>query len=137
MYNYHALIGIEKSSDLYQNFEKYLNDTPINRENNISTNTSYDLEILYKNSGILVTFLEEKVIGVKVYFSPSPIALTFKGEFVYGLSHISSENDIRKQFNFPKNLNIEPMRSDNLYQYENCTVAFDAMTGEINYAEIR
>ena len=33
--------------------------------------------------------------------------------------------------------NQSPMRADNVYQYQNCTVAFDAMTAEINFAEIR
>ena len=104
------------------------------RENNM--NTMFDYQLLYKEEGVLLTIQKEEVITVKVFFASSPIAKPFRNSFAFGLSYISSENDIKKQFNFPKNLNQEPMRADNIYQYENCTVAFDAMTGEINYAEL-
>lgn len=120
-----------KVIQLHNSFE----GEPSKRENN--TLNDYDYELLYKEEGVLLTVLNDVIIAVKVYFSPTPIAQPFRKAFVFGLSYISSENDIKKQFNFPKNLNQAPMRADNLYHYENCTVAFDAMTGEINYAEIK
>ena len=138
MIKFQNLLGKNKSHENYIQFESELISEATIRENNISSSTKqYDYEILYKQDGILVSFLNDVVIGVKVYFSPTPICQPFRSEFVFGLSYISSENDIKKQFNFPKNFNLEPMRSDNIYQFENCFVAFDAMTGEINYAEIR
>ena len=138
MNQFQNLLGKNKSHENYIQFENQLISEATIRENNISSSyKQYDFEILYKQDGILVSFLNDVIIAVKVYFSPTPICQPFRNEFVFGLSYISSENDIKKQFNFPKNLNLEPMRADNIYQYENCTVAFDAMTGEINYAEIR
>ena len=137
MINFQEIIGVEQSNDLYKQFENEIGVPAIKRENNISTNDSYVYELLYKEKGILVTFLENKVVKIKVFFSPTPICQPFRGEFVLGLSYISSENDIKKQFDFPQNLNQAPMRADNIYEFQNCTVAFDAMTAEINYAEIK
>ena len=136
MINFQEIIGIENTDVVYNQFENEIDDVASKRENNVSTNNSYDYELLYKKKGVLVTFLNDKVIKIKVYFSPTPICQPFRSEFVYGLSYISSENDIKKQFEFPKNLNQAPMRADNIYKFQNCTVAFDAMTAEINYAEI-
>lgn len=136
MINFQEIIGIENTDVVYNQFENEIDDVAIKRENNVSTNNSYDYELLYKKKGVLVTFLNDKVIKIKVYFSPTPICQPFRSEFVFGLSYISSENDIKKQFNFPQNLNQAPMRADNIYEFQNCMVAFDAMTGEINFAEI-
>lgn len=135
MNNYQAVLGKEITAVDVINFLDSLEGEQTKRENNVST--SYDYELLYKDEGILITISENKISAIKVYFSPTPITQPFRKEFVFGLSYISSENDIKKQFEFPQNLNQEPMRADNIYQYENCTVGFDAMTGEINYAEIK
>ncbi|QTV04953.1 hypothetical protein [Faecalibacter bovis] len=135
MNNYQAVLGKEITTVDVINFLDSLEGEQTKRENNVST--SYDYELLYKDEGILITISENKISAIKVYFSPTPITQPFRKEFVFGLSYISSENDIKKQFDFPQNLNQEPMRADNIYQYENCTVGFDAMTGEINYAEIK
>ncbi|MBS7332550.1 MAG: hypothetical protein KIG88_03005 [Weeksellaceae bacterium] len=135
MNNYQAVLGKEITTVDVINFLDSLEGEQTKRENNVST--SYDYELLYKEEGILITISENKISAIKVYFSPTPITQPFRKEFVFGLSYISSENDIKKQFDFPQNLNQEPMRADNIYQYENCTVGFDAMTGEINYAEIK
>jgi len=138
MNKFQNILGKNRSHENYIHFENELTSEPTKRENKISSSTKqYDYELLYKQDGILVSFLNDVVIGVKVYFSPTPICQPFRNEFVFGLSYISSENDIKKLFDFPQNLNQAPMRADNIYQIENCTVAFDAMTGEINYAEIR
>ena len=136
---YQDLLGKSIQSEIFQTFEKTLKSEGILRENNaiIDGKRSHDFELLYKEDGILITFLQEQIIGIKVYFVPTPICKPFQQKFVLGISHISSENDIKKQFNFPQNLNTEPMRSDNIYQYEQVTVAFDAMTGEAKYAEIK
>jgi len=136
MINFQEILNTSRKSETYLKFECFLNDESVLRENNVSENKLYDYELLYKETGVLVTFLNDEVIKIKVYFSPTPICKPYKNEFVFGLSHISSENDIKKQFDFPRNLNIAPMRADNIYQFENCLVAFDAMTGEINYAEV-
>ena len=137
--NFQSILGVNKESEVFHQLESFLDDNPIKRENNITINNqkTHDYELLFKQKGVLITFLNDEVIKIKVYFSPSPICQPFRSEFVFGLSYISSENDIKKQFDFPQNLNQEPMRADNLYQYKNCTVAFDAMTAEINFAEIR
>lgn len=137
--NFQDILGVKQSSKLYKQFEESLQDVAMLRVNNIvnNGNKEYDFELLYKSKGILVTFLNEEVIKIKVYFTPTPICIPYRDKFVFGLSHISSENEVKKQFDFPENLNQAPMRADNIYQYENCTVAFDAMTGEINYAEIK
>ncbi len=133
------LLGKPVTATEFLMFKESLKSDAIVRENNIviNGNKSHDYELLFKEDGILITVLNEIISSIKVYFSPTPICKPFRGEFVLGLSYISSENDIKKQFNFPQNLNQEPMRADNIYQYENCTVAFDAMTAEINFAEIK
>ncbi|WP_322969320.1 hypothetical protein [Faecalibacter sp. LW9] len=132
---FQKLLGKNISNDEVVQYFKSLKSEPIQRENNVSN--LYDYEWLFKEDGILITVLNSIIISIKVYFSPTPICQPFRDEFVWGLSYISSENDIKKQFDFPENLNREPMRADNIYQHKNCTVAFDAMTGEINYGEIR
>lgn len=138
MNNYQKLLGKKKDDKEFIHFEANRKDAAVLREKNVEgrMNKTHDYELLYKEDGILLTFLDDKVIKIKVYFTPTPICKPYIGEFVFGLTHISSENDIKKQFEFPQNLNQAPMRADNIYQYENCWVAFDAMTGEINYAEI-
>lgn len=132
------LLGKSRTTSEFITFEESLKSEGTLRENNILIDgiKSHDYELLYKEDGILITFLADKVILIKVYFTPTPICKPFFGEFALGLSYISSENEIKKQFNFSQNLNHEPMRADNIYQFENCTVAFDAMTAEIKYAEI-
>ena len=137
--DFQTLINLSIIDEYFSIFEKELKGKAVKRENNVGVEgeRTHDFELLYKEDGILLTVLNEQIIGVKVYFSPTPIAQPFQGEFVFGLSHISSENEIKKQFDFPQNLNQVPMRADNRYQYKNCTVAFDAMTGEINFAEIK
>lgn len=133
------LLGKSRASSEFIAFEESLKSDGTLRENNILIDgiKSHDYELLYKEDGILITFLADKIILIKVYFTPTPICKPFYSEFTFGLSYISSENEIKKQFNFPQNLNQEPMRADNIYQYENCMVAFDAMTAEIKYAEIK
>lgn len=132
------LLGKNRNDAEFLAFEKSLKSEATLRENNILIDgtKSHDYELLFKEDGILITILNESISSIKVYFSPTPICKPFRGEFVLGLSYISSENEIKKQFNFPQNLNQSPMRADNVYQYQNCTVAFDAMTAEINFAEI-
>lgn len=136
---FQELIGKSKEAEQFITFENTLKSEGTIRQNNvvIDGQKSHDYELLFKEDGILITFLDEEIIGIKVHFVPTPICKPFQREFVLGLSHISSENDIKKQFNFPKNLNQAPMRADNIYEYENVTVAFDAMTGEAKYAEIK
>ena len=138
MNHFQKLLGVRKEDNEFIQFETNLKGTAILRILHAGRKDDdiTEYELLYKEDGILLTFLDERINKVKLYFAPTPICKPFKDEFVFGLSHISSENDIKKQFEFPKNLNQAPMRADNVYQFENCTVAFDAMTGEINYAEI-
>lgn len=128
------ILGKKINDDEVIQFQNSLNGEATKRENNVSD--SYDYELLFKEDGVLFAILNNEIKSIKVFFSPTPITEPFRKEFVYGLSYISSENDVKKQFNFPINLNQEPMRADNIYEYENCSVAFDAMTGEINFAEI-
>lgn len=139
MISFQEILGMSITNEEFISFEKKLKEKAVKRENNITIDgvKSHDYELLYKEDGLLLTLLNDRVIAIKAYFTPTPICKPFKQDFVLGLSHISSENDIKKQFDFPKNLNQAPMRADNIYHYENCTVAFDAMTGEINYAEIK
>lgn len=133
------LLGKNRNDAEFIALENSFKGDRVLRENNIIVDGKkrYDYELLYKEDGILITFLADNIIAIKAYFMPTPICKPFFGVFVLGLSYISSENEIKKQFNFPKNLNQEPMRADNIYQHENCTVAFDAMTAEIKFAEIR
>ena len=131
------LLGQSIDDDLYQKFKEEFESSTFSRDNFTEKSPkTYDYDVLYKEKGIYLTILNNKVASIKFYLSPNPVCTPYNGKTVNGLSAVVDETQAIRKFNFVKKGNYDPNHLISEYIKENITIAFDSMTGEILHVEI-
>ena len=122
--------------ELFHLFQDEFDSDFIRREMNHSK-SSADYELLYKEKGIYLSISNEEIRSIKIYLSPNPICMAYTGQLMNGLSVTTNETQMVKNPEFQKMKDNDPNRLVNCYIKEHLSMAFDSMTGEILFIEIK